>query len=74
MNSNCDNCENDRYIVEGCCSGYQCGCMGQPTSITNCTSCNPEGDLEPSKSISDLPYFKYLEFRKSKLINNGDSK
>ena len=68
MNSDCEHCENDRYIINGCCSGYQCGCMGQPTSITNCVKCNPDGDLEPSKSISDLPYFKYLEFNHTKLV------
>ena len=68
MDSNCEHCENDRYIVTGCCSGYQCGCMGQPTNITNCVECNPEGDMEPSKEIADAPYFKYLEFDHNKPI------
>ncbi len=61
MSEYCGYCGNDRYIVHGCCSGHECGCMGQPTIITNCVKCNPHGDLEPSKAISDQPYFKYLE-------------
>jgi hypothetical protein len=40
--------------------------MGQPTNITNCVECNPEGDMEPSKRIADAPYFKYLEFNHNK--------
>ena len=42
-NQDCKECHGDNYILQGCCSGRECGCMGQPVSITNCKQCNPKG-------------------------------
>lgn len=44
----CDKCYDDLYILHGCCSGRECGCMGQPVSMSNCVACNPLGDKEPA--------------------------
>ena len=42
--SGCKKCNDEHYILLGCCSGQMCGCMGQPVSMTNCDECNPDGD------------------------------
>ncbi|AFK66714.1 hypothetical protein COPG_00118 [Colwellia phage 9A] len=58
----CCKCDNDRFILEGCCGGGQCGCMGMPTSCTNCTYCNPKALLHPSKRMMADEYFQHAEY------------
>lgn len=59
----CLDCQDERYILHGCCSGYanECGCMGQPVLITNCKLCNPKGDLPMGEYVSD--WKGYIEYR-----------
>ena len=57
----CDACGGDRYILHGCCSGRDCGCMGQPVLMTNCTECNPAGDAEVPVHM-DI-YARHVEYR-----------
>ena len=61
-NMECEVCKDDRFIMQGCCSGAECGCGGMPVSITNCMECNPQGDLLASKSMSEHKFFKHLEY------------
>lgn len=58
--SNCDKCAGDNYILLGCCSGRECGCMGHAVQSTNCPECNPLGDKEPGIDIA--PEMEYLEY------------
>lgn len=46
---NCSKCHDEHYILGGCCGGQECGCMGQPVSMSNCDQCN----LDESKSMGD---------------------
>lgn len=49
----CKKCHGDNYILLGCCDGRECGCQGQPVSITNCPDCNPYGKEKPSDYINE---------------------
>ena len=61
MTSDCEECENDRYILLGCCSGFGCGCMGKPVQMTNCEHCNKKGDLDVGAGVSEYaPYVEYI--------------
>lgn len=58
----CKKCDGDHYIIYGCCSGRDCGCMGQPVGMTNCQECNPKGELPPEGSTKGYaPYIEYTE-------------
>ncbi len=59
----CDKCQDDHYILHGCCSGLanECGCMGQPVLITNCKECNPKGDMPMGEYVQQ--YAEHVEFR-----------
>ena len=35
----CDKCLDTGLVLEGCCSGYMCGCMGMPVKFVRCSSC-----------------------------------
>lgn len=56
----CAECNGDRYILIECCDGRECGCMGQPVSMENCTACNPNGDAGGSEYIRQ--YADKIEF------------
>lgn len=58
-------CSN-KYCQDGiefitCCSGRECGCMGQPVAATNCKECNKE-NREPTgeRVIQELQYLEWL--------------
>jgi len=60
----CEQCQGERYMLQGCCSGIECGCMGMPVSVTNCTECNPEGTAEMSKELeARADYLEYTGIR-----------
>ena len=61
-NMECKVCKDDRYVLQHCCGGFECGCLGMPISVTNCMECNPQGDLLASDNISQDPIFKHLEY------------
>ncbi len=48
---NCAECNGENYILNGCCNGRECGCLGQPVSFTNCKTCNPNDDKPMSDEI-----------------------
>lgn len=56
----CKECQNERYIIMGCCSGRECGCMGQPTSIANCKECNPLAQIPISEALAKE--YQHLEY------------
>lgn len=58
----CKFCNDDHYILHGCCGGNMCGCMGMPVLMENCTHCNPNGDKEPNGSAEE--YADKVEYRK----------
>ena len=60
--SNCKKCNDEHYILSGCCSGTMCGCMGKPVLMTNCIKCNPNGDKKPNGSAEEYaPFVEYIE-------------
>lgn len=59
-NDTCKECHGDNYILIGCCSGRECGCMGQPVQLTNCNKCNPDGDKKAGDEI--LKYTHQTEY------------
>jgi len=60
MSKECKECRNERYIVLGCCSGRECGCMGQAVAIANCKECNPLAATPISKGLEKE--YGYLEY------------
>lgn len=57
-NFKCNNCQDDNYVSVGCCSGYECGCMGQPIDVEPCNYCNKDEKKEPSDEFQKAyPYF-----------------
>jgi hypothetical protein len=59
----CKECKNERYIVMGCCSGRECGCMGQPTSMANCKECNPLATIPMEEKLQEeCKYLEYIGF------------
>ena len=44
----CDKCYGYNYELLGCCSGHECGCMGQPVDAKPCPKCNADGEKKPS--------------------------
>ena len=57
----CDKCNGDKWLYVGCCSGFECGCMGLPIGIKPCDKCNENGEQEPSKSMQEDECFKHME-------------
>ena len=59
--SYCRNCQNERYIAMGCCSGRECGCMGQAIAIANCKECNPVAAIPMSDGFQrEYGHLEYL--------------
>jgi len=56
----CLDCQDESYILLGCCDGRECGCRGGPVSITNCKSCNPKGDASMGEYVGS--YEQHLEY------------
>jgi len=54
----CNACQGDRYILIGCCSGTDCGCMGHPVGHKNCPECNADGNADYEGGYE---YFDHLE-------------
>lgn len=59
-------CKN-RYCIDGiefisCCSGHECGCMGQPVQAKFCTECNAD-KREPTdeEAIRLLNYVEWVD-------------
>lgn len=69
MGDYCVKCGNDHYILQGCCSGYMCDCMGKPSLMINCTSCNPNGDKPIGESVK--PWCHYVEYIKQERPNDN---
>ncbi len=59
-------CSN-KYCQDGiefitCCSGRECGCMGQPVAATNCKECNKENrETTDERVIQELQYLEWLD-------------
>lgn len=54
----CIECHNDHYIGIGCCSGFECGCMGMVTDFKACQTCNKDESIPPSDElIKTYPFF-----------------
>jgi len=60
MGDKCKDCWGDNYILQGCCSGQECGCMGQPVSMTNCEKCNPDGTAEMGEYVKQYDMVEYV--------------
>ncbi len=43
-----------------CCSGRECGCMGQPVAATNCKECNKENREPTDEDV--IHYLNYVEW------------
>ena len=71
----CKKCGGYNYTLIGCCSGRECGCMGQPVDSIGCEACNPDATKEPSdQAKKDYPWFfmnseEWNEYRK---LNNKE--
>ena len=65
MISNCEICDKEIEVFI-CCSGYGCGCMGQPTEPPVCS--NYCFDIWESRNENSILKLKIKE-RKDKLIN-----
>ena len=60
--NDCNKCGDQKYIVSGCCNGFECGCMGKPVELTNCSTCNPNDDKPMGDTLASNEYVKHLEF------------
>ncbi len=56
----CSYCGDEHYLLQGCCDGRECGCMGQPTAVSVCKRCNPDGKKEMGEYTES--YAQYVEF------------
>ena len=56
----CKKCDGEGYILGGCCNGFECGCRGQPVSLTNCKACNPDASAPLSAYMAE--YADYVEY------------
>jgi len=58
----CSYCDDEHYILQGCCDGRECGCMGQPVSMTVCKECNEDGNKPIGNYVASFaPYVEFLE-------------
>jgi hypothetical protein len=54
----CKKCRDDHYLMVGCCSGRECGCMGQPVDADPCPDCNQDESKLPSQDLKEnFPFF-----------------
>jgi hypothetical protein len=58
----CKKCQDEHYMLVGCCSGHECGCMGQPVSMSNCVQCNKNEDKPMGNYIKQ--YVEHVEYIK----------
>jgi hypothetical protein len=56
----CDKCKGDNYLPINCCSGAECGCMGQIIDYKPCDKCNKNESKKPSEALilSNLFFFE----------------
>lgn len=60
--STCSYCDDEHYLLQGCCDGRECGCMGQPVSMTVCKECNADGNKPIGDYVASFaPYIEFLE-------------
>ena len=57
----CIECQDEHYILHGCCDGRECGCMAKPVLMTNCIKCNPSGSLPLGDYVAD--WANVVEYR-----------
>ena len=58
MSDECKACYGYNFNLIGCCSGRECGCMGQPVDSEPCPVCNKDGSKEPAdQAKQDWPWF-----------------
>lgn len=58
LEAECKTCRGYHYTLVGCCSGFECGCMGQPVDAEPCKTCNSDGEKPPSEEAKkDYPFF-----------------
>ncbi|ENX48272.1 hypothetical protein F886_00073 [Acinetobacter sp. NIPH 542] len=56
----CDECQDTGIVFIGCCSGHQCGCMGQPVAAKKCKCCHPIDESKMTKVERFI--FEYVEY------------
>lgn len=60
----CDECGDTGIIFVNCCSGYLCGCLGQPTQAKSC-KCGQDVNEENMSKYEQLA-FRHVEFIQTK--------
>ena len=70
----CSQCNGYNYELIGCCSGYECGCMGQPVDSEPCSKCNQDGEKDPSlQARRDWPWFFLTEAELMKMMKGEET-
>ena len=75
MTDSCNTCSGYNFVLLGCCSGRECGCMGQPVESEPCKDCNKDGAKDPTQQAKqDYPWFfmnakEFAEYEKSNNTN-----
>lgn len=59
----CPICAGEAYVLVGCCSGRECGCMGREVGFVNCYECNLDNSKPMGADTEAIPSMKYLEDR-----------
>ena len=49
----CNKCGGTGYLMVGCCSGFECGCMGLPVGLGDC-ECNNKASDEQIKEWAEV--------------------
>ena len=55
----CKKCGDERFLLIGCCGGFECGCMGMPVAFDECRECNADGKAEPGDYVKS--FMRHLE-------------
>lgn len=58
----CKKCNDTGVVVDGCCSGYECGCLGMPVMFINCKCGQKPSNYEAIEKIYG-EMSEYLEWR-----------
>lgn len=75
MSEFCNTCGGYNFELIGCCSGRECGCMGQPVDSQPCQECNRNCNKEPSEQAKqDYPWFFMNEEEFEKYQSNEGGK
>lgn len=64
---NCKKCHDEHFILDGCCNGHGCGCMGQPVAISNCVECNHDESKPMGEYVKQ--YAEHVEYIPNKFTN-----